>query len=97
MQALADVGAALCITDGDEDTTPLVATARFGYLRLRRSAYDDESLRAWAERIRTQPWTEAFAFFKHEDEARGPAFALRMQALAMEAGLAAGPAAPITG
>lgn len=95
MQALADAGAALCITDDDEDTTPFLATAGFGYLRLRRARYDDELLRAWAERIRAQPWTEAFAFFKHEDEARGPAFALRMQALASEAGLdaplAAGP------
>ncbi len=90
MQALADAGAALCITDGDDDTMPLLATARFGYLRLRRIDYDDDLLRAWAERIRAQPWTEAFAFFKHEDEARGPAFALRLQALAGEEGLEAG-------
>lgn len=97
MQALADAGAALCVTDADVDTTPLLATAGFGYLRLRRTAYDDEALLAWAERIRTQPWREAFAFFKHEDEARGPAFALRMRALAGEAGLDAGPAASFTG
>ncbi len=93
MQALADAGAALCITDDDEDTTPLLATAGFGTLRLRRARYDDELLRAWTERIRAQPWTEAFVFFKHEDEARGPAFALRMQAMADEAGLDAGAAA----
>lgn len=98
LQALAEAGAALCITDTDERTTPLVATAGFGYLRLRRADYDDEMLLAWAERIRTQPWSEALAFFKHEDEARGPAFALRMQALAGEAGLeAAGPTAGVTG
>ncbi len=97
MQALADAGAALCVTDADEDTTPLLATAGFGYLRLRRTGYDDEALLAWAERIRTQPWRDAFVYFKHEDEARGPAFALRMRALAGQAGLDAGPAASFTG
>lgn len=89
MQALADAGAALCVVDGEDDTTPLLATAGFGYLRLRRSDYDDETLGAWLERIRTQPWTDAFAFFKHEDEARGPELALRMQALAGEGQLVA--------
>ena len=56
-------------------------TARFGYLRLRRAGYDDDALRAWADRIRAQPWDEAFVFFKHEDEARGPALAARLVAL----------------
>jgi uncharacterized protein YecE (DUF72 family) len=97
MQALADAGVALCVTDGDEDTTPLLATAPFGYLRLRRTDYDDETLRAWVERIHTQPWTDVFGFFKHEDEARGPELALRMQAFAGEAGLEAGPAVDVTG
>lgn len=87
MQALADAGAALCVVDREEDTTPLLATAGFGYLRLRRTAYDDETLRAWLERIHTQPWTDVFAYFKHEEEARGPELALRMRALAGEAGL----------
>jgi uncharacterized protein YecE (DUF72 family) len=97
MRALADAGAALCVTDTDEETMPLLATAGFGYLRLRRSSYDDEALLAWAERIRTQPWREAFVYFKHEDEARGPAFALRMRALAGQAGLDDVVAGAVTG
>jgi uncharacterized protein YecE (DUF72 family) len=58
-----------------------VPTARFGYLRLRRAGYDEAALRSWADRIRSQPWDEAFVFFKHEDEARGPELAARLMAL----------------
>jgi uncharacterized protein YecE (DUF72 family) len=78
LAALADAGAALCVADTEETTTPLVATAAFGYLRLRRPDYDTGALAAWAERIQGQPWSDAFVFFKHEDEARGPEYALRM-------------------
>src|SRR5262249_34443319 len=34
-------GAALCLADTEEAEPPLVATARWGYLRLRRPDYDD--------------------------------------------------------
>jgi uncharacterized protein YecE (DUF72 family) len=73
---LADTGAALCLADTDEAEAPaLLATARFGYLRLRRADYDASALRRWADAVRAQPWDEAFVFFKHEDEGKGPAFA----------------------
>jgi uncharacterized protein YecE (DUF72 family) len=74
---LADAGAALCIEETEETSTPLVATATFGYVRLRRLDYDRAALARWMDVIRAQPWAEAFVFFKHEDEARGPAYALR--------------------
>ena len=45
----------------------VVATADWGYLRLRRRDYDDAALASWAERIRAQPWREAYVFFKHEE------------------------------
>lgn len=70
--------AALCAAETDEDPDPdaLVApTAGWGYLRLRKTAYAPGELPAWRERIARQPWSEAFVFFKHEDEAKGPAFA----------------------
>jgi uncharacterized protein YecE (DUF72 family) len=76
--ALAAAGAALCVTDDDEGSTPLVPTASFGYLRLRRADYDDGALADWAARVAAQPWREAFVFFRHEDTARGPALALRL-------------------
>jgi uncharacterized protein YecE (DUF72 family) len=77
--ALAARGAALCIADTDEATTPPLATAGFGYLRLRRAEYGAGDLRAWADRILSQRWSDAFVYFKHEDEARGPAFALALR------------------
>jgi uncharacterized protein YecE (DUF72 family) len=70
--------AALCFADTDEGKTPVVATADWGYLRLRRTEYDDDALAAWSETIHAQPWGEAYVFFKHEDEGKGPAFAARL-------------------
>jgi uncharacterized protein YecE (DUF72 family) len=81
LAALADAGAALCIADDEERSTPPSATAPFGYLRLRRSDYDDAALGRWADTVRAQRWDAAFVFFKHEDEARGPAYALRFREL----------------
>jgi uncharacterized protein YecE (DUF72 family) len=69
--------ASLCIADTDEGDTPLVSTAPFGYLRLRRVEYGDAELAAWHEKIRAQGWDEAYVFFKHEDEGKGPRFASR--------------------
>jgi uncharacterized protein YecE (DUF72 family) len=67
--------AALCISDSEELSTPVQATARWGYLRLRRQDYDDAAVTGWAERIAAQPWDEAFVYFKHEDEGKGPRLA----------------------
>jgi len=54
---------------------PVVATAGFGCLRLRKAEYAATDPSAWAERIRGQPWADAFVFFKHDEEARGSALA----------------------
>ncbi len=66
---LREHGAALCTADVDEGDCELVATARFGYLRLRRELYSDAELAAWAARIEAQAWERAFVYFKHEDDA----------------------------
>ncbi|MET0679818.1 MAG: DUF72 domain-containing protein, partial [Burkholderiales bacterium] len=63
------------------DPPPLVATAGLGYLRLRREAYSDTDLKDWVKRITAQPWTRAYVYFKHEDEAAGPKFAARFAEL----------------
>ena len=76
-QVLQDYGTALCVADTADGETPLVATGPRGYLRLRREDYDDDALRTWGERIKTQPWDEAYVFFKHEDAGAGPALARR--------------------
>jgi len=68
-------------TDPEESdlAVPFVATADWGYLRLRRTAYDAAALDAWAARLRAQSWSTAYVFFKHEDGATGPALATDFQ------------------
>ena len=73
--ALRAGGAALCIEEGDELAAPRVATAPWGYLRLRKVQYDDAAVAAWIEWVKAQAWEEAFVFFKHEDAATGPRLA----------------------
>lgn len=68
----------LCLSDTDEVIDPnavVIPTASWGYLRLRRTEYSEQALDDWARRVENQPWREAYVFFKHEDEARGPRFA----------------------
>jgi len=81
-EALRAHGAALCAADVDDgedasEAAPLVPTAGWGYLRLRRADYDDAALRDWIARIRAQAWSDVFVFFKHEDEGTGPRLAAR--------------------
>jgi uncharacterized protein YecE (DUF72 family) len=82
--ALREAGAALCAADFDdaEKAVPLVATAPFGYVRLRAADYPTPQLRAWADSIGSQPWREAYVFFKHEDEGAAPLLARRLLAIA---------------
>lgn len=77
--ALRARGAALCVAEGEKLQVPLVATADWGYVRLRRDAYSDEVLDAWAQRIRAQPWREALVYVKH-DEGDAPSVAKRLEA-----------------
>ena len=75
--------AALCIADTEEGTTPAVATADFGYLRLRAVEYSDDDLKIWIAKIDQVggDWRDAYVFFKHEDSGSGPALARRFLAL----------------
>jgi uncharacterized protein YecE (DUF72 family) len=73
--------AMLCVTDTDQGDTPFVATSDHGYLRLRRTHYDDADLHAWLDRIAAQPLIRVYVYFMHEDEALGTRFALRLMEL----------------
>jgi uncharacterized protein YecE (DUF72 family) len=75
--------ASLCIADTEEGTTPAVATADFGYLRLRAVEYSDDDLQRWIATIDRvgAGWSDAYVFFKHEDSGTGPALARRFVAL----------------
>ncbi|MDH3197638.1 MAG: DUF72 domain-containing protein [Candidatus Krumholzibacteria bacterium] len=73
----------LCLADADDALeVPLVSTADWGYLRLRRPGYTDQDMRRWIDWIGQQGWKEAYVFFKHEDEAAGPKMAVRFLELA---------------
>ena len=67
---------ALCMAEMDEtESSNLIPTATWGYVRLRRSEYSRADLLNWKERILSQQWDHAYIFFKHEDEGIGPRLA----------------------
>ena len=58
---------ALVVSDTDEKPlTEIISTAKWGYLRLRRTAYDKKDLVAWMKRVKAQKWKDAFVFFKQK-------------------------------
>jgi uncharacterized protein YecE (DUF72 family) len=76
--ALRRAGAALCISEREpadkmSAPPPLVATADWGYVRLRLEEYSDEELSKWATRLAATDWTQIYVFFMHEPTA--PAYA----------------------
>jgi uncharacterized protein YecE (DUF72 family) len=76
---------ALCIAEAEDGVeVPFVSTADWGYLRLRRPDYGDRELKSWTERLNQQGWGEAFIFFKHEEEGKGPQMAKRFLELSRE-------------
>jgi uncharacterized protein YecE (DUF72 family) len=73
----------LCLADTDENPAEeIIATAAWGYLRLRRTDYTEADLSRWLAKIKAQQWEQAFVFFKHEEEAIGPEMALHFCELA---------------
>ncbi|MDX1674284.1 MAG: DUF72 domain-containing protein [Longimicrobiales bacterium] len=74
---LRDHNAALVIAQTEEYTTPLVPTADWGYLRLRKTEYEDGEVAEWADRVKDQDWNETYVFFKHEEAGTGPELAGR--------------------
>jgi|TARA_B100001971_G_C18128534_1_gene503486 uncharacterized protein YecE (DUF72 family) len=75
-QLLSEHNCALVHADGEDSKCPLVSTADWGYLRLRRAGYDRQALDQWHQRITDMKWRECFVFFKHEDEGAGPKLAM---------------------
>ena len=64
---------AMCAIEQEEFSSPVVATASWGYARLHRFDYDATRLAEWAGKIKALPWSEAFVYFKHDEgEGSGP-------------------------
>ena len=67
---------ALVVSDTDEKPlSQIISTASWGYLRLRRTNYEERDLVEWMKRVQNEKWSDAFIFFKHEDEGVGPKLA----------------------
>jgi len=72
--ALQAAGAVLCLSEREDDApSPLVETARWGYVRLRLEEYSDADFAQWAERLRATKWQDIHVYFMHEPTA--PAYA----------------------
>lgn len=71
---------ALCLADTEDLATPAVATADYGYLRLRREDYTSADVTRWSELVRAKApaWSETFVYFKHEESGKGPKLAQEM-------------------
>jgi len=85
---LAERGVAWCVADTDEVPADAIPDGPFAYLRLRKTAYDDEGLAAWADRIgrALAAGQDVFAYLKHEEEGTGPRSAARLAELVAGAG-----------
>lgn len=77
---------ALCLADSEKLQTPDIATADYGYLRLRREDYQDADVARWAGAVKAHAaqWSDAFVYFKHEESGIGPRLAQQMMALLPE-------------
>jgi uncharacterized protein YecE (DUF72 family) len=84
--SLRSANCSLCLADADDDLSiPFVATADWGYLRLRREKYAPVGLKKWMAQIQQTGWKSAFVYFKHEDEGTGPKLAAQFLKLGGEA------------
>lgn len=70
---------ALCIADSGKMSTPLVATADYSYFRLRDEGYQPADIDRWGGVISGMAQVhDAFVYFKHEEQGKGPEFAQRL-------------------
>lgn len=80
-RVLEDAGAALCIADADDLTTPVRATASWAYARLRRDDYTDASLATWRKDLVALPVSWAPVYFKHDEVGHASVLAGRFASL----------------
>lgn len=75
LEALRAANCAMVMAHGGKIEPQPEPTATFGYLRMRQLTYTDEELDRWEKYIREQSWTDAYVFFKHEEDGAGPEMA----------------------
>jgi uncharacterized protein YecE (DUF72 family) len=75
-QALRARNVALCIADSEKMSTPVVATADYSYFRLRDEGYRPQDIQRWGAVVAgVSQARNAFVYFKHEEQGKGPEFA----------------------
>ena len=74
---------ALCINESADLSAPVVATADYGYLRLRREDYTGADMERWANAITNNEkiWPDVFVYLKHEESGMGPKLASQLMEL----------------
>jgi len=83
--ALKGAGAALCLSEREDNAPPLmVETASWGYIRLRLETYSEGDLQQWANRLAAAAWREIYVYFMHEPTA--PAYARTLMRFASPQG-----------
>ena len=83
--ALKGAGAALCLSEREDNAPPLmVETASRGYIRLRLETYSEGDLQQWANRLAAAAWREIYVYFMHEPTA--PAYARTLMRFASPQG-----------
>ena len=76
-EALRSRNIALCVADSEKLSTPVETTADYAYLRLRDEGYQQADIEKWAATVRSISASNAFVYFKHEEQGLGPDFAKR--------------------
>jgi uncharacterized protein YecE (DUF72 family) len=73
-------GAALCVAETEERTTPDEVTAAFVYYRFRKANYRGDERRGMVARIgeHLAAGRDVFAYFKHEETPEGALFAVEL-------------------
>src|SRR4029079_5314447 len=69
---------ALCVADSEKMSAPVELTANYAYFRLRDEGYQQSNLEQWADLVGgLSNLTDAYVYFKHEEQGLGPEFARR--------------------
>ena len=81
LQTLSDEGVALCVAETPELSSPVVRTAAYVYLRLRKDSYDEAALEQWARKIKrlARGAEQVYGYLRHNLAA--PEYASRLAAL----------------
>jgi len=77
-ETLRSAGAALCVAETEERSTPDITTGAFAYYRFRKPTYTSQERSAMISRIQEHlaDGRNVFAYFKHEETPQGALYAV---------------------